>query len=146
MVIGDELLGTVDISNGALAQTITTTVGVRDHGSLVDGTLNVVGVNATRTSQFDAGNGNQGGLFAATATGANASLLVGSGAVMRVSRLVLAEGAQSNTDFFINGMEPADAGERRSTLIAPPPTAAAEAAAIGDAGGCVVAGGAAWHG
>ncbi len=138
LVIGDELLGEVAVTNGALAQTITTTVGVRDHGSLIDGSLSVVGVNATRTSQFDAGSGNQGGLFAATATGANASLLVGSGAVMRVSRLVLADGAQSNTDFYVNGMEPADAGERRSTLISPLPTAAAEATAIGDAGGCVV--------
>ena len=145
MFIGEALIGRLEIRDGAKTVAVTTTVGTRDHGSLTDGFLTVQGTNALAPARFESGSGVQGGLFVATGAGTDALVTVSSAGVMTLTRLSLAGGAQSNALMFVDGMEAADAGERRSTVSVQPITLdnrqAAETdggAAAGAVGDCVV--------
>ena len=121
LVIGESLIGKLEIKNGARAVAVTTTVGTRDHGTRTDGFLTVEGTNATLPARFESGGEESGGLFVATGTGTDALVTVSGGGVMSLARLSLADGAQSSALMFVDGMEAADGGERRSTVTAPIP-------------------------
>ncbi len=145
LVIGESLIGRLEVTNGGSALAITTTVGTRDHGATTDGFLTVEGTTATRTALFTSGQRDEGGLFVATGNGTDALITVSAGGAMSLTQLSLADGAQSNALMFVDGMETADAGERRSTVVAPlppitpDPEASARAAALNpDNGNCVI--------
>lgn len=144
LVIGESLIGRLEVTNGGSAVAVTTTVGTRDHGAATDGFLTVEGTTATRTATFTSGNVDKGGLFVATGAGTDALVTVSAGGVMSLTQLSLADGANSHALMFVDGMEAADAGDRRSTVIAPlPPVASSVAtertAALNpDNGNCVV--------
>ena len=144
LIIGESLIGRLEVTNGGSAIAVTTIVGTRDHGATTDGFLTVEGTTATRTATFTSGNVDKGGLFVATGAGTDALVTVSAGGVMSLTQLSLADGANSNALMFVDGMETADAGDRRSTVIAPlPPVASSVAtertAALNpDNGNCVV--------
>lgn len=143
LVIGESLIGRLEVTNGGSAIAVTTTVGTRDHGAMTDGFLTVEGTTPTRVANFTSGNVGRGGLFVATGNGTDALVTVSAGGTMTLTQLSLADGAQSNALMFVDGMELAEDGDRRSTVIAPlPPTAPAPEAST-DAqnpgeGDCVV--------
>ena len=47
LIIGEGLIGKLEVKNGGLTLAVTTTVGTRDHGTRTDGFLTVEGTNAT---------------------------------------------------------------------------------------------------
>ncbi len=139
LVIGESLIGKLEVRNGARTVALTTTVGTRDHDTRTDGFLTVEGTNATLPARFESGGGESGGLFVATGTGTDALMTVSGGGVMTVTRLSLADGAQSNALMFVDGMEAADASDHRSTVTAPFPREEERTAAAGAANGdCVI--------
>jgi hypothetical protein len=139
LVIGESLIGKLEVRNGARTVALTTTVGTRDHDTRTDGFLTVEGTNATLPARFESGGGESGGLFVATGTGTDAVVAVSGGGVMTVTRLSLADGAQSNALMFVDGMEAADASDHRSTVTAPFPREEERTAAAGAANGdCVI--------
>lgn len=148
LIIGEALIGRLEVTNGGNAIAVTTTIGARDHGATTDGFLTVEGTTATRTARFTSGEVNRGGLFVATGAGTDALVTVSSGGVMTLAQLSLADGAQSNALMFVDGMEAADGGERRSTVTAPLPPVEPEAGRAATAnpanGDCVI--GRAGHG
>ena len=150
LVIGDALIGKMEVKAGGRVHAITTTLGMRDHGNLTDATLTVDGTNATRPAHFLSGNDEgEGGLFVATGSKTDALITVAAGGTMSLTQLALATGPQSSALMFVDGMEVADAGERRSIVIAPiPPDPAvlhaANLTAASPAGNCVI--GQAGHG
>ena len=121
LIVGESLIGRMEVTNGGRTLAITTTIGTHDHGATTDGFLTVEGTNATQTAQFTSGGEDAGGLFVATGNGTDALVTVSAGGIMSLTQLSLAHGAQSNTLMFVDGMESADGGERRSTVIAPLP-------------------------
>ena len=144
LVIGESLIGKLEVRNGARTHAVTTTVGTRDHGTRTDGFLTVDGTNATLPARFESGGEESGGLFVATGAGTDALVTVSGGGLMTLARLSLADGAQSSALMFVDGMEAADGGERRSTVTAPlppvepDPEAGRAAAAAPENGDCVV--------
>ncbi|HAJ38117.1 MAG TPA: hypothetical protein DCL15_20795 [Chloroflexi bacterium] len=141
LVIGEALIGRLEVTNGGHALAVTTTVGTRDHGATTDGFLTVEGTTATRTALFTSGEQDRGGLFVATGNGTDALVTVSAGGAMSLTQLSLADGAQSNALMFVDGMEAAADGDRRSTVIAPLPAPAPEVRAAAqnpDNGNCVV--------
>ena len=86
-VIGESLIGKLEVRNGARTVALTTTVGTRDHDTRTDGFLTVEGTNATLPARFESGGGESGGLFVATGTGTDALMTVSGGGVMTVTRL-----------------------------------------------------------
>ncbi|MEZ4832258.1 MAG: hypothetical protein R2873_09715 [Caldilineaceae bacterium] len=145
LVIGESLIGRMEVTNGGRAVAITTTVGTRDHGATTDGFLTVEGTTTTRTALFTTGQNELGGLFVATGNGTDAQITVSAGGVMSLTQLSLADGAQSNALMFVDGMEADERGDRRSTVVAPLPPitpgseASAQAATLNpDNGNCVV--------
>ena len=121
LIIGESLIGRLEVTNGGKAIAITTTVGTRDHGATTDGFLTVEGTTPTRTAAFSSGEQDRGGLFVATGNGTDALVTVSAGGVMSLTQLSLADGAQSNALMFVDGMEIDENGDRRSTVIAPLP-------------------------
>jgi len=141
LVIGESLIGRLEVTNGGRVLAVTTTVGTRDHGATTDGFLTVEGTTPTRVAHFTSGNVGGGGLFVATGNGTDALITVSAGGVMSLTQLSLGDGAQSNALMFVDGMEAAADGDRRSTVIAPLPPPAPEARAAAqnpDEGNCVV--------
>lgn len=143
LVIGEALIGRLEVTNGGHALAVTTTIGTRDHGATTDGFLTVEGTTATRTALFASGEQDRGGLFVATGTGTDALVTVSAGGAMSLTQLSLADGAQSRALMFVDGMETAADGDRRSTVVAPlpPPAPAPEVRAVAqnpDNGNCVV--------
>lgn len=141
LVIGESLIGRLEVTNGGRVLAVTTTVGTRDHGATTDGFLTVAGTTATRTALFTAGNVDRGGLFVATGSGSAAEITVSAGGVMSLTQLSLADGANSNALMFVDGMELDEDGDRRSTVVAPLPPADPEVRAASqnpDNGNCVV--------
>jgi hypothetical protein len=145
MVIGESLIGRLEVTNGGRVLAITTTVGTRDHGATTDGFLTVEGTTATRTATFTSGEKDRGGLFVATGTGTDALITVSAGGVMSLTQLSLADGAQSNALMFVDGMEIAEDGDRRSTVVAPLPPSTPDPEGLGRAvaqnpqnGDCVI--------
>lgn len=123
LVVGEALIGRLEVTNGGNTIAITTTVGTRDHGATTDGFLTVEGANVSRTAHLTSGNQSNGGLFVATGNGTDALITVSAGGTMSLTQLSLADGAQSTALMFVDGMEATDGGERRSTVMAPlPPT------------------------
>jgi hypothetical protein len=123
LIVGEALIGRLQVTNGGRTLAVTTTVGTRDHGATTDGFLSVEGVNATQPALLTAGDRGSGGLFVATGAGTDALITVSAGGAMSLTQLSLADGAQSNALMFVDGMEAAEDGERRSTVIAPLPPA-----------------------
>lgn len=140
LIIGESLIGRLEVTNGGAAVAVTTTVGARDHGATTDGFLTVEGTTPTRVASLTSGDVGIGGLFVAMGNGSDALITVSAGGVMSLTQLSLADGANSNALMFVDGMETADAGDRRSTMTAPlTPAASAQAAALNpDDGVCVV--------
>jgi|GEM_PF-2401697 len=143
LVIGESLIGRLEVTNGGSVLAVTTTVGTRDHGATTDGFLTVEGTTATRTALFTSGEGDRGGLFVATGAGTDAQITVSAGGVMSLTQLSLADGANSNALMFVDGMETAADGDRRSTVVAPlpPPAPGADVRASAlnpDNGACVI--------
>jgi len=139
LIVGEALAGRLEVSDGGRALAVTTTVGTRDHGAVTDGILTVQGTNAAHPASFESGQGDQGGLFVATGDRTDAEVTVSGGGVMTLTRLSLADGAQSNAVMFVDGLEAADGGERRSTVTAPVPPAQGQAgAASAGTGDCVI--------
>ena len=119
LTVGQGLVGELAVTNGGSVFAINSSVGAVDHGNRTDGSILVSGVNAVRPSTFEAGNNiaNNGGLFAAIATGTDAQIEVLNGGLMRVTFLSLASAPQSSALMFVDGAS----GARRSTLFAPLP-------------------------
>jgi len=143
LVIGESLIGRLEVTNGGAATAVTTTVGARDHGATTDGFLTVEGTTPTRVAHFTSGNVGVGGLFVATGNGTDALITVSAGGAMSLTQLSLADGAQSSALMFVDGMELAEDGDRRSTVIVPLPPPAPEletraATPNPDEGNCVV--------
>jgi len=139
LIIGETLVGRLEVRDGAKSVAVTTTVGTRDHGTVADGFLTVEGTNASEPARFESGSGDQGGLFVAAGAGTDGQVTVSSGGVMPLPRLSLADGAQSTAVLFVDGLEAADGGERRSTVTAPFAPAVNQAAATsGATGDCVI--------
>jgi hypothetical protein len=143
LIIGESLIGRLEVTNGGGATAVTTTVGTRDHGATTDGFLTVEGTTPTRVAHFASGNVGSGGLFVATGNGTDAQVTVSAGGAMSLTQLSLADGAQSNALMFVDGMEAAADGARRSTVVAPLPPLAPdpEARVVSqnpDEGNCVV--------
>lgn len=136
LVVGQELIGNLEVTNGGGVFAINSTVGTMDHGNRIDGSVLLSGGNATRPSTFDAGNdvANNGGLFAATGAGTSAQIEVVAGGLMRVTSLSLAGGTQSNALMFVDGAD----GQRRSSLLAPLPPSGIPQAPNPSAGICVI--------
>jgi len=134
LVIGEALVGRLEVNDGGRIVAETTTVGTRDHGALTDGFLIVQGTNAADPARFESGQLDRGGLFLATGDRTDAEVRVSGGGVMTLTRLSLADGPQSNAVMFVDGLEAADGGERRSTVTVVPPTADVEAGI----GNCVI--------
>lgn len=144
LVIGEDLIGKMEVKAGGSVHAITTTLGTRDHGNVTDASLTVDGTNNTHPAHFLSGlDEGAGGLFVATGSKTDALITVSGGGTMSVTQLALATGPQSSALMFVDGMEAADAGERRSTVIAPiPPDPAvfqtAAFAADSTVGDCVI--------
>ncbi len=141
LVIGESLIGRLEVTNGGRTLAVTTTVGTRDHGAITDGFLTVEGTTPTRVAQFTSGNVGSGGLFVATGNGTDALITVSAGGVMSLTQLSLADGAQSNALMFVDGMELAEDGDRRLTVVALLPEPEPEAHAVAqnpDEGNCVI--------
>lgn len=119
LVIGESLIGRLEVTNGGAASAVTTTVGTRDHGATTDGFLTVEGTTPIRVAQFTSGNVGRGGLFVATGNGTDALITVSAGGVMSLTQLSLADGTNSSALMFVDGMELAEDGDRRSTVVAP---------------------------
>ncbi len=134
--IGQGLVGELAVVNGGSVFVINTIVGAVDHGNLTDGSILVSGVNAVRPSSFEAGNAitNDGGLFAATVTGADAHIEVLDGGLMQATFLSLGAAPQSSALMFVDGVN----GARRSTLFAPLPEGETPPAPNPSAGLCLI--------
>jgi hypothetical protein len=117
LVVGQELIGNLEVTNGGSVFAINAILGTIDHGNRTDGSVLVSGVNATRPSMVEVGNNvaNSGGLFAATGADTDAQIEVVAGGLLRVTSLSLAGGPRSSALLFVDGAN----GARRSSLLAP---------------------------
>ncbi len=136
LIIGQGLVGSLEVRNGGSVSAITTTLGTMDHGAMTDATLVVSGRNATRPSTFFGGNDvvNNGGLLAAVAQGSDVQIEVVDGGLMLVTFLSLADGPQSSALMFVDG----ENGGERSRLQAPLPATVIPQNPNPAAGLCVV--------
>ena len=72
LVVGEGLIGEVNVRRGGTVSAITTTLGTRDHGAATDGWLTVDGLSTQKPSTFESVGYEGGGLFASTGRGATA--------------------------------------------------------------------------